>query len=153
MEKIKCPKCKTELEIKKDQKSIVCPQCGKDIAIVRTEKELADALKEEKNYIIIEGDLGKKAIKIKATGKIGWAIAIAAIAVAVAATIAAIPTGGTSEIVGLGAASGAIAILGLDVTITAILIGVAAGGVAVLNKLRGYKIVIKDANRVVLKRT
>ena len=119
---------------------------------IYTEKELAQALKEEEDVLEIEGDLKKKVLKIKATGKIAWGIAIAAIATAVAATIVAIPTGGTSEVVSFMVAPAAVGILGVDVTMAAIYIAVAAGGVGVLNSLRKYEIMGEFGDTLMLKR-
>ena len=46
---------------------------------VRTEKELAKAVESEADTIEIEGDLGNKTIRIKATGKVAWGVCIAAL--------------------------------------------------------------------------
>jgi hypothetical protein len=102
---------------------------------INSEKELGNALKDEKDTIIIEGDLVKKVVRIRATGKVAWAIAAGAIAVAI---IIVIRTGGTGT-------PGAALIGGAAV-------GVAAGGVAALNKLRQYKEAERSAGRLVLKR-
>ena len=64
---------------------------------IRAEKELGEALKNDQDRIEIEGDLAKKVIRIKATGKIAWAIAAGAIAVAVIAVLATPATGGASN--------------------------------------------------------
>ena len=42
------------------------------------EKELGRALKEEKDMIVVEGDLVHKVIKIKMIGKAAWPICIGA---------------------------------------------------------------------------
>jgi len=106
------------------------------------EKELGKALKEERDEIEIEGDLVKKVIKIRVTGKVAWGACFTALGVAVAAAIATTATGGTSApISGLVAApalAGTTAILGTGATVSAIAIAVAAGGVGALNKLREY---------------
>ena len=47
---------------------------------VRTEEELASAMKSGEDTIVVEGDLANKTIKIKATGSIAWAIAFTALA-------------------------------------------------------------------------
>ncbi|QHP79363.1 hypothetical protein EO763_05080 [Pectobacterium odoriferum] len=127
------------------------------MAAITTEKELAKALKEEQDTITIEGDLAKKTIKIKATGKIAWAIAFAAIGIAVGAAIATMGTGGaaapvtgTAALVGAG---GAVGILGVSTTTSAITIAIAAGGVRALTQLRKYTIVDKSNSRVVLRRS
>ena len=116
---------------------------------IRTEKELGEALKKEQDTIEIEGDLQKKVLKIKATGKVAWAIAIGAIGIAVVVTLG---TGGAgapaSGIVGLGAVS----VLGLPAALSAVSIAVAAGGVGALNSLRKYKVVSNSGGKLVLSR-
>jgi hypothetical protein len=116
---------------------------------VRTEEELAKAIENGEDTIEIEGDLKEKTLKIKATGKVAWIIAIGAIGVAVTIVIA---TGGTgapaSGIIGVGAVS----VLGLPAAISAVSIAVAAGGVGVLNKLRNYRIVKNNDNILILKK-
>lgn len=119
---------------------------------VRNDKELGKALKNSENQIIIEGDLSKKVIRIKATGTVAWAIAIGAIGFAVASVIAAPATGGTSVAVASLTAPAAAATLGVSTTASAIGIAVAAGGVGALNSLRSYKVVEKSDRRVVLKK-
>ena len=121
------------------------------MATVHTKDELNDAMNRGDSTIEIEGDLAKHVIKIKATGGVAWAIAIGAIAIAVIAAVAAIPSGGTST-AGLPIATGAAAaFIGVETTGTAIAIAIAAGGVGVLTRLRSnYKIVEKSDSRVVL---
>lgn len=116
---------------------------------ISSEEDLGEALKNERDTIEIEGDLKRKVLKIKATGKIAWAIAFAAIGIAVTILIASGGTGApASGLIGGGAA----AILGLPTAISAVSIAVAAGGVGALNSLRSYEIVEKSAGKVVLRR-
>lgn len=110
------------------------------MAKVTTEEELANAIKNDEDTIEIEGNLANKTIKIKATGKVAWAIAIAAIAIAVASILLIPASGGTSSVASGAAISGAASILGGKVTLSAIAIAVAGGGVGILNKLRKYRI-------------
>lgn len=117
---------------------------------VTTEKELAKQLEANAERIEIEGNLGNKIIRIKATGKVAWAIAFGAIAVAVAGVIAAPATGGASGTASLFAAPAAIGILGSSATLAAISIAVAAGGIGALKKLRKYRIVEKSPGWVVI---
>jgi hypothetical protein len=121
---------------------------GEEMSI-RTEEELADAINNGEDTIEIKGDLKDKTLKIKATGKVAWVIAIGAIGIAVTILIA---TGGTgapaSGIIGVGAVS----VLGLPAAISAVTIALAAGEVGVLNKLRSYKIIENDGNKLVLKK-
>ncbi|WFZ87281.1 hypothetical protein NFK79_23225 (plasmid) [Citrobacter freundii] len=123
---------------------------------VTTEKELAKAVQDESDTIVIEGDLANKAIKIKATGKAAWIVAIGAISLAAYSLIATLGTGGASTPVtatsGVMAFGAATTVLGSGATASAIAIAVAAGGVGVLSKLRSYKILEKSAGRVVLAR-
>ena len=129
---------------------------------VKTPKELGKALKGKAGEIvIIKIDLAKKVLRIKATGKVAWAVAIAAIAVAVAAIIAsgglALVPGAvlvTPAIWGSGAAlaTPAVGILGFPTTLAAISIAIAAGGVGALNKSRKYKVVERGEDRLVLRR-
>ncbi|MDC5842514.1 hypothetical protein OPW33_24615 [Vibrio europaeus] len=116
---------------------------------ISNEADLGEALKSEQDTIEIEGDLKNKVLKIKATGKVAWAVAIGAIGIAVTMLIA---TGGTgapaSGIIG----GGAVAVLGLPTAISAISIAVAAGGVGALNSLRSYEIADQSNGRLVLKR-
>lgn len=124
-------------------------------ARVRTEKELGKAIKEEKDTIEIEGDLRRKVIIIKATGKVAWAVAIGAIGVAVTATFLILPTGGASAPATGVLLPAAVAfgggIGGISVACAAVSIAVAAGGVGALNTLREYDLTEKDG-MVILKR-
>ncbi|WP_338627400.1 hypothetical protein QJR52_04545 [Clostridium baratii] len=119
---------------------------------VNDSKGLGEALKADEDEIIIEGDLKEKVIRIKAKGKVAWAVAIGAIAVAVVAIIATPATGGTSSIAAVATAPAAVSVLGGAATTAAISIAVAAGGVGALNKLREYKIVENDENKLVLRK-
>ena len=119
---------------------------------IRTEKELGEALKNDQNRIEIEGDLSRKVIKIKATGKVAWVIAAGAIAVAVAAVLATPATGGASNALHFIAAPAAAATLGISVTSSAIAIAVAAGGIGALNKLRRYSLEKNPDGSVTLKK-
>ncbi|CAH0534085.1 hypothetical protein VST7929_01986 [Vibrio stylophorae] len=116
---------------------------------ISNEADLGEALKSEQDTIEIEGDLKNKVLKIKATGKAAWTIAIGAIGIAVTVLITSGGTGApASGIIG----SGAVAVLGLPTAISAISIAVAAGGVGALNSLRNYEIADQSNGRLVLKR-
>ena len=130
---------------------------------VNNAKELADAIKSQKDSIEIVGDFANKVVKIKATGKIAWAICGTSLAAAIylyiqtpAATVVTAPTGGTGGVVSFGSATAATAVaattLGTSVT-AAIAIGVAAGGIGAINSLRDkYRIVEKRDNYVRMER-
>ncbi|MBQ9336755.1 MAG: hypothetical protein IJS14_05605 [Lentisphaeria bacterium] len=121
--------------------------------MVRTEKELGEALKEEKSEIEIEGDLARKVIRIKATGKVAWAIAIGAIGVAVVAVLTSPATGGAHGVIGVGlTAPVAVGVLGVSATTAAVSIAVAAGGVGALKTLRSYQMVKLDDDHIILKK-
>lgn len=127
------------------------------MARVKTEKELANAISNGADFIEIEGDLAKKTIRIRAVGKVAWAIAFSAIGIAVYATITTVGTGGTAAPAtaptSAFAAASAISILGVSTTMTAITIAVSAGGVAVLTSIRNeYKEVSRSDNLLVLKK-
>ena len=111
---------------------------------VDNEQKLADAIKNGEDTIEIEGDLKEKVVRIKATGKIAWTVAIGAIGVAVCMMLLAPATGGTTAGPAAFAAPAAVAILGGPATLSCIAIAVAAGGVGVLNKLRSYKLIEKN---------
>ncbi len=119
---------------------------------VKTEKELADAVKNEADTIEIEGDLRTRTLRIKATGKVAWGVCIAALAVSITAILATPHTAGSSNVLHLVTVPVAASILGGPVAISAMLIAVAGGGIGVLNKLRNYKIVENSENTLILKR-
>lgn len=123
---------------------------------VKTEKELAQALKDNIDTILIEGSLANKTLKIHATGKVAWAVAFGALGVAVYALISIPATGGTSTPAAVSAGfigGGALtATLGAGAATTAISIAVAAGGVGALTTLRGYKKVSCSPGKLILKK-
>jgi len=125
---------------------------------VQTERELASAIKRDEDTIEITGDLANKIVRIRATGKVAWAIAFATIGVAV---YAAIPTGVIGGVIGGAIANifggtatySAIATaIGGSATCSAIAIAIGAGGIGVLKKLREYKEVSRTTGLLVLKR-
>lgn len=122
------------------------------MSVIIDEKELGKALKSEQDTIEIEGDLAKKIIRIRATGKVAWAVAIGAIGIAVTSILLAPSTGGASTTVNLFAAPIAVGILGGAATISAITIAVGAGSIGALGALRKYKEISREGNRLVLKR-
>ncbi len=78
---------------------------------VRTEQELAKALKQQQSMIEIEGDLGKKVVRIKAVGGVAW---VTVIGFAVVSAVA-IWVLGPPALIG---ATPAVAALGVGATIT-----------------------------------
>ncbi len=123
---------------------------------IKDNKALGKALKEKEEFILIEGDLANKVIRIKATGKLAWGITIAAISTAVAAIVVKGSTAGLATPITTAAimssASAAVAVLGPPAAKTAIVVAVAGGGVGALHTLRKYKVVEHGANLLKLKR-
>lgn len=125
---------------------------------VTTEKELADAVNRNEDTIVIEGDLAKKTIRIKATGTVAWAVAIDSICIVFYGVIATVGTGGVATpVAGFAAVAGsggALSVLGAAATSAAISMAVSVRSLSVLKKLRGnYKIVSESDNKVTLKRS
>jgi hypothetical protein len=127
----------------------------------RTEKEVANAIKEEADTIEIIGDMKNGVLRIKATGKVAWGVCAACLAIAIAAYLATPPaaavTGGPAgfafAFAGTAAAAVPASILGSAI-VPAIVIGISAGGVGALTSLRDkYKIIEKSEDHIVLKRT
>lgn len=128
---------------------------------ITNSQELGRAIKDGQEEIIIEGDLVKKIIRIKATGQVAWVIAFGAVCVAVVAVLAA-PAGvaaGPFGIVAEGAiasiaatsAASAVAVWGLATTAVAVGVGVGARSANAVKKLKNdYVIQSKTDNRVVL---
>lgn len=116
---------------------------------VKTEKELAKAVKNNEIEITVEGDLAKKVVRIKAVGDVAWLVAAGAIAVAITSVLTAPTTAGISAAVGAPAMAATVATLGgVSVTTAAVAIAVAGGGEACLNKLREYDIVKKVTTKL-----
>ena len=97
---------------------------------VSTAKELGEAIKQAKDEIILEGDIKRHTLRIRATGKAAWIIAFGAIGVAVTAVIVTTGSGGTAAPAFGGGAGGISAVT------AAIGIAVAAGGVGALTTFR-----------------
>jgi len=119
---------------------------------IRTEKELGEALKNEQSFIEIEGDLAQKVIRIRATGRVAWLVAIGGITIALAGVVVAIPSGGTGGLAGAVGGSAAITVLGLTTFSAAVAISKSAGSVEALNQLREYQVVAQSSNKLVLKK-
>lgn len=125
----------------------------------KTEKELAEAIKNNEDTIYIEGNLKDKVVRIKATGKVAWGVCAASLAAAIifysvtAPTMAVNPPfAGVEAFTGTVAVGAATTVLGTS-AISAVVIGVAAGGIGALTTLRdGYKIIEKSDKYVKLKR-
>ena len=124
---------------------------------VKTEEELVKAVNNNENYIEIEGDLSNKVFRIKAVGSVPWIVAIGSIVVATVAVIS-LPkisqpkAGFMASGIGAATAGGAVAILGLAATTSAIKIAVAGGAIGVLKKLRNYKMEKISDTKLILKK-
>ena len=123
---------------------------------VTNAKELAAAVNNKENRIVIEGRLGDIVIKINAVGPVAWGVAIGAIEVALFGIAATTGSAGTGTPIGIAsecvAAPVLISALGsVSAATTAIGIAVAGGGVGVLSTMRRYSTARKNG-RVVLTR-
>lgn len=114
---------------------------------VRNEEELGKALKNNVDLIEVEYDLKRKVVRIRAINDVAWMVCIAAMTVGVASIIATAATAATAgttapvnALVATPALAGAVTVMGVPTTISAVGIAVAGGGVASLNKLRNYKV-------------
>lgn len=117
--------------------------------------ELAKAVDRGDNNIEITADLGKKIVRIKATGVAATIVAIGAVAVAMYATISA-PAAGPAipvhALVDAGSASVAVGVWGVPATVAAISMAVAVGSTDVLKKLRDSYDMEKKGDKYVLKK-
>ena len=123
--------------------------------IVENAKELAIALKDKADTIVIEGKFGKAAFRIYAVRWVSWVVAVAAIAVVIALIIGSgiLPLSAPLSAPGVAvAAAPAVGILGWKATSAAIIIALGGGGVGILNKFRKYKLIKREKNRLVFKR-
>ena len=121
---------------------------------MKDEKELGKAIKEGQDTIVVEYDLAKKVLRIKATNKVAWGVCIAAICVAVGSVLTTVASGGIAAPVGavvsMPAMAGAVAILGVGTAKTAVAIAVAAGSAGALNKLRDYDVEKISDTKIIL---
>lgn len=126
------------------------------MSTVTSATELGKSIKNGDDEIIIEGDLTKKVIRIKATGKVAWIIAFGAIGIGLAAAIAGAVAGPAIpafEAIAITSAAGAVAVIGLPATAAALAMAFAVKSKKVLNTLRDdYVIVNNSDNRIVLKK-
>ena len=130
---------------------------------VSTNKELAEALKGNEQYIKVVGDLPAKVRKIKRVRNTAWAIAAGAIATSIAlalatpaTTVATAPVGGIGGAIpftGSAIAGGAAAALIGAAAKAALALGIAAGGIGTVNKMRNnYSIHQSGDGYVILKK-
>lgn len=119
---------------------------------ITDEKELRQALQDGTDSIEIEGNLKDKVLRIKASGKVAWVIALGAIAVAV---IVALP----HTLANISNANKVLVetptsapYLGLGVVWSLVGIAVVATTLAMLNKFRGYKLEKVSDTRIILRK-
>lgn len=115
---------------------------------ITDEKELGEALKSGADSIEIEGNLKDKVIRIKASGKVAWIVALGAVAVVVILAVFSV-NGANIVLVAtpvIGAKISIWAIFG------AIVVAVAAIIVAMLNKFRRYKLEKISNTRIILRK-
>ena len=127
------------------------------------EKELGEALHNNEDEIVIEGDLANHVWKIHIKGNVAWGVVIGCFVIAIPLVITTVVSGGTATPVTAPAAVAVIApasgILGVGTAFSALSIcagaaacgGGVSAGIAALKKLRKYD-VIKKENKVILKR-
>lgn len=107
---------------------------------------------KRRKRIEIEGDLKKKVVRIKATGKVAWVVAFGAITVTVA-VISALTVNPAGEAIAITTGGAAVTVLGGVTATAAIVIAVSADSAKVLTSLRdNYTIVSKTSNSITLKR-
>ena len=117
---------------------------------MKDEKELGKALQRKDSKIVIEGDLSKKVIRIKATGAIAWGVCIAALAIAITAILAA-PAAAPVSIPAMLPTLGAVtSVLRIEATTAALGIAVAGGGIGALNTLRNYRLEKISDQKIIL---
>lgn len=119
---------------------------------ITDEKELGKALQDGIDSIEIEGNLKDKVLRIKASGKVAWVIALGAIAIAVIVTL-------SNTLANIGEANKVL----MESPDSAphlwlggvwILVGIAVVAiiVAMLNKFRGYKLEKVSNTRIILRK-
>lgn len=118
---------------------------------VRNEEELAGAIQKKQSVIEVEGDIGRRIIRIKAVGAIAWALLLGALLVILASMVS---TGGTvGGLVAAPLAVPIVTIVGPSAAATIIALAMAAGGIGILSSLRSdYRVVSDDGRKVTLKR-
>ena len=119
---------------------------------ITDEKELGKALQDGIDSIEIEGNLKDKVLRIKASGKVAWVIALGAIVIAVIVTL-------SNTLANIGEANKVL----MESPDSAphlwlggvwILVGIAVVAiiVAMLNKFRGYKLEKVSNTRIILRK-
>jgi hypothetical protein len=124
---------------------------------VKTEEELAEAMKAGASTIEIEGDLSKTTFKIRATGRVTWALVAASLVAGLVFLKGSSKVDDTKAklafaAAGAGTGVGAVAVLGVPASVAAFAIARAYGGIEGLKLLRNYKQVSYQEGKLVLER-
>lgn len=119
---------------------------------ITDEKELRDALQAGTDSIEIEGNLKDKVVRIKASGKVAWVIALGAIAVAVIVALSHTLANISNANKVLMESPALAPHLGLSIVWILLGIAVVAIIVAMLNKFRGYKLEKVSSERIILRK-
>lgn len=119
---------------------------------ITDEKELRQALQAGTDSIEIEGNLKDKVVRIKASGKVAWVIALGAIAVAVIVALSHTLANINNANKVLMESPTSAPHLGLSIVWILLGIAVVAIIVAMLNKFRGYKLEKVSNTRIILRK-
>lgn len=134
--------------------------------VVKNEEELEQAIKDNVDKIEIEGSLTEKVIRIKATGKIAWAVCFSCFTIVMAIIIKPLLEKEKSKIdepivkeiakslIGNDYLldSVTVPILGVTTVACCLTLSIIAGQVGILNKLRSYKLNEKDGKCILIKK-
>ena len=122
--------------------------------VVKKNEELGKRIKNGDDYIEIEAgsEAGKTTLKVKAAGKVAWAVCFSALAIGIGLIISGAFTGGTTTIPGVAFLAPAVGVIGAPAVAGAVAIAVAGGGAGTLNKLRKYRMEKKNSKIILKKR-
>jgi hypothetical protein len=120
-------------------------------------KDLGKRMKNDDDYLELEGDLARKVLKIKAKGKVAIGAAVAIVAGILAAVVITAGSGGTSipltAPIGAAEYAALIPIVGsLDLATVIVAIAIGGGNAAILHKLFDYDITKIDDDHIILKK-
>lgn len=116
--------------------------------VVNNEEDLGKAINSDVDEIIIEGDLVKKIIKIKATGIPAWFIAISfvLIVIIVVSKSDKVSAVAVHNSVAKMATSSVVSIWGISTAVTAIKICLDTKSIITLKKLRNNYKILEEGN-------
>ena len=119
---------------------------------ITDEKELRDALQAGTDSIEIEGNLKDRVVRIKASGKVAWVIALGAIVIAVIVALSHTLANINNANKVLMESPALAPHLGLSIVWILLGIAVVAIIVAMLNKFRNYKLEKVSNTRIILRK-